>query len=224
MLILGIDTAFSMSSIALVNNGKILSELQAYRKMAQLVWLTPTLQDFLKRNEAKWEDIKGVAVTSGPGSYTGSRLAVVTARSIAQVLDVPVAPINTLECMIKGVPFIEGLLCPLIDARKGEIFTALYYNNERVSEYMVLKPEELLTILNEKNEKVYLFGDGIETYENVIAQGLKTKFQILPPFYYYSRASVAAQMGEKMIASGRGKPYYEVNIFYSRPVQITIKR
>lgn len=224
MLILGIDTAFNMGSIALVNNGKILSELQSFKKMAQLVWLAPSLQDFLKRNEVKWEDIKGVAVTSGPGSYTGLRLSVVSARSIAQVLGVPVAPINTLDCMISGVPFIEGLLCPLIDARKGEIFTALYYNNERVSEYMVLKPEELVNLLNESNEKVYLFGDGIETYENVITQGLKVKFQILPPFYYYSRASAAAQIGEKMIAAGMGKLYYEVNVFYSRPVQITLKR
>lgn len=131
--ILQIETATSVCSAALSVNGETIALKELAAQNIHAANLTLFIQDVMQQAGITYETLDAIAVSKGPGSYTGLRIGVSTAKGLCFALDKPLIGINTLEMMAQGflnsTPVYTGLVCPMIDARRMEVFTALYTNS-----------------------------------------------------------------------------------------------
>jgi tRNA threonylcarbamoyladenosine biosynthesis protein TsaB len=166
-VILNIDTATEDAGVCITVGGEaIATELNSDQK-DHASWVQVALKNLLEKSAYAMKDLHAVAVTSGPGSYTGLRVGMATAKGICYALKIPLITVNTLEAMAYSVREFYGnsvansLLCPMIDARRMEVFTAMYdYDLDTVIEpvALVLDAETFKEQLNKKH--VVFFGSG----------------------------------------------------------------
>lgn len=165
--ILQIETSTTVCSVALAIDGKVVAVKEANERNIHAGSLTLFIDDVMKKGEINYTDLDAVAVAKGPGSYTGLRIGVSTAKGICFAVDKPLISINTVEMMAYGFmityPDYTGLLCPMIDARRMEVYTAVFDNQlneiQPVSAKIIDEHsfEDLLG-----NHSIAFFGDGAE--------------------------------------------------------------
>lgn len=184
-LLLNIDTATEVASVCLTNNGVFIDLIKSENQKEHASFIHAAIARLLENNGYKLKDINAVAITSGPGSYTGLRVGMATAKGLCYALSIPLIAINTLEVMTKAA--IETteekeniLFCPMIDARRMEVFTAIY--NFKLEE--ILSPEPIVLekgLLNEysRDKTILFFGNGSEKFRPLYSgsKGLFEKIQ-----------------------------------------------
>lgn len=230
MALLGIDASGDYCSAALVEGGVLLADIGAHRPKSQLTWLSGALQDLLGSAGLAWDRVHGVAVTTGPGAYTGLRLALTTARTIAQLLDCPLVGIHTLEALARNAGAAEGLVCPALDARKGEVFAALFQPGEggwdRVTEDLALLPDALAARLVREaastGRPVTVLGSALARYGAQLTPA--GSVSPLPPPWWAVSARWVAVLGEIALAEGKGRSYHEVPLHYARLPEAEVTR
>jgi tRNA threonylcarbamoyladenosine biosynthesis protein TsaB len=175
--ILNIETSTSICSVALAKEGKVVSSRESHGDKTHASNLTPFIEEVLSNSGITSQELDAIAVSKGPGSYTGLRIGVSTAKGIAYALEIPVIGICTLLSMAKGLyeemPDLfndkDTLFCPMLDARRMEVYLALYnyeLNNEPVVKAEIINEHSFQQILNEG--KIVFFGNGIVKCKNVI--------------------------------------------------------
>lgn len=127
--ILNIDTAVGLSSVCLAADGKMIDELQSASGRDGASWLHTAIQTILEKNQTNLQQLGAVAVSAGPGSYTGLRVGMAAAKGLCYALQLPLILVNTLQQMAFATKFDSEFICPMIDARRMEVFTALYNKN-----------------------------------------------------------------------------------------------
>jgi len=125
-LILNIDTATEIASIALNNGDDLLAFKKNENQKDHAAWIHAAIKEAMQEAGRSLKDLEAVAVTAGPGSYTGLRVGMATAKGLCYVLNIPLITESTLKMMAQAASYMEGLLCPMIDARRMEVFTAVY--------------------------------------------------------------------------------------------------
>jgi tRNA threonylcarbamoyladenosine biosynthesis protein TsaB len=168
-LILNIDTAVDVASICLAKDGKVLSIAKNESQKDHASWLHITIKEIFEKNTLELESVDAVAVTGGPGSYTGLRIGMATAKGICFALNKPLISLNTLLVMANTAKQENAdLLCPMIDARRMEVFTAIY-----TKELQIVKDPTAIT-LNENSFAEYLsntsicfFGNGSNKFQAI---------------------------------------------------------
>lgn len=229
MLVLGIDTATSVCSVALADENKIIGEYSLNIKKTHSQRLMPLIQGLVRDSGLLKEDIEGIAVACGPGSFTGIRIGTVTAKSLAQALKVPVAGIPTLDILAAQFPYFNGLICPVLDARREEVYTAVYRSPaavlERITEYRAVPLSELLDFLLEREEKRIIFlGDGLKRYGEIINRTLGDRVLEPPLSLRVNRAALTVQLGlEKFKRNENLKSYLTLQPFYLRRPEAEVK-
>ncbi|KAA3642651.1 MAG: tRNA (adenosine(37)-N6)-threonylcarbamoyltransferase complex dimerization subunit type 1 TsaB [Bacteroidetes bacterium] len=172
-LILAIETATKICSVALFKNNELIDceELGGQYSHAEL--LAPFADTLLKRNGCKIADLNAIAVSKGPGSYTGLRIGVAFAKGICYGNSIPLIAINTLEAMAYGA--IEklkdnnALYCPMIDARRMEVYVSLFHANGEELEAVTAKIIDETSFEEKlKSQKVYFFGDGAAKCQSIL--------------------------------------------------------
>jgi tRNA threonylcarbamoyladenosine biosynthesis protein TsaB len=164
MLILSIDTSTRGCSVALHENGVLLAGNDLFTDKSSSAMLTTLIQNVVENSGFKLSDVDAVAVAKGPGSYTGLRVSVSTAKGLCYALDKPLIAINTLQAMaLQVIPhFAENVFfCPMIDARRMEVYTAIHDSSGKVirpTEAIIMNEESFKDIL--LTDKVVFFGDG----------------------------------------------------------------
>ncbi|WP_121810410.1 tRNA (adenosine(37)-N6)-threonylcarbamoyltransferase complex dimerization subunit type 1 TsaB [Mucilaginibacter kameinonensis] len=183
-LILQIETATTSCSVALARYGEVLDfkEINARNIHAEVITLY--IDELLNNSGIQYNDLDAIAVSSGPGSYTGLRIGVSTAKGLCFALDKPLIAIETLEAMAFGVidnpGFFEDentLLCPMIDARRMEVYTALFDsegNRVRETAADIIDENSFADYL--KDKKIIFFGDGAEKCKSVLSHNPNAKF------------------------------------------------
>ncbi|MGB4125250.1 MAG: tRNA (adenosine(37)-N6)-threonylcarbamoyltransferase complex dimerization subunit type 1 TsaB, partial [Dethiobacteria bacterium] len=126
LLILGIDTTTLACSVALLDDEALLAEFTLNIRKTHSERLMPLIDALLKESSIEREQLQAVAVAAGPGSFTGIRIGVSTARALAQGLAIPAVGVSTLQALAEAVPSPGALICPLLDARRNELYSALY--------------------------------------------------------------------------------------------------
>ena len=174
--ILCIETATIACSVALTKDGIVLSKKETTEKNAHSAKLTIFIDEVLKENKLGFSDLDAIAVSKGPGSYTGLRIGVSTAKGLCYALDVPLIAINTLQSLAWGMAgsFSEKkhtspLLCPMIDARRMEVYAAVFnFDLEEVRETRadIIEADSFLEYLDES--QVIFFGDGADKCKEII--------------------------------------------------------
>jgi len=168
MLLLNIETSAQVCSVCLSKNGEVIEIRENREGKSHASTLTPYIEDIFKSSAYTINDIDAVAISKGPGSYTGLRIGVSTAKGICFALNKPLIAINTLKVLSSGVirtknPDKNALIVPLIDARRMEVYSAIFDSN--LNEIGEIKAEIIdENSFNEflERKKLYFFGDGAE--------------------------------------------------------------
>jgi len=169
MLILGIESSTSVSSVAIGNEQGIISSASLARGRGHAEFLVPAIRYIADQAGVKMRSLAGVAVGLGPGLFTGMRVGVATAKSIAQALRIPIVGTPSLDLIAYGVRFSPRLICATIDARRGEVFAAFYRHVpggvQRLSDYVAWPPERLAAEVQARSEETLYVGNGAAAYK-----------------------------------------------------------
>jgi tRNA threonylcarbamoyladenosine biosynthesis protein TsaB len=172
------------------------------------------------------EEVQGFGVSIGPGSFTGLRIALGTVKGFAYALGRSVVGVDTLEALACTVTNWEGRICPVLDARKGEIYTALFHRDQtgqlkRESPDLVVAPQEFFTQL----EGACLFlGDGLERYGALLRERGALEFRLLPFSSYHPRGGVVARMAWEHLRRGEAEDIGALVPHYVRRPSAEFKR
>jgi len=173
LIVLGIDTSTPQTSLAIGNEREVLACLSIARTARQES-LTPALQQLLTWSGLDVKQVGGVAVSTGPGLFTGLRVGVETAKTLAQVLAIPIVGITSLDALAFSVRYSPRRIAAVIDARRGEVFAAVYRSVPggvfRESDHLVLKPDQLVAQLEAVAGEVLCVGNGAILYRREIEE------------------------------------------------------
>mgnify|MGYP000179828644 CR=1 FL=1 len=214
MLILAVETSTPTGSVSLVEAFPEEGVPGAFRVVAETSQnlsethssrLMPSIDRLLREASTPVQAVQGIAVGLGPGSFTGLRIAVSTVKGLAFSLKVPVVGIPTLDALAHNLPFASPLVCPVLDARKKEVYAALFRGDgegrlRRISEHWVLSPEDLCSRIP---ERVILLGTGVEPYAEIFRQKLGPRASFAPPDLSFPRASTVARLSLSVFQSGQ---------------------
>lgn len=168
-LVLNIDTSVEAASVCLAKDSQVLAISKNERQKDHAVWLHVAIKEIFEKNKLEMSVVDAIAVTEGPGSYTGLRIGMATAKGICYALSKPLITLNTLLVMANAVKGNEAeLLCPMIDARRMEVFTAIYTRDLRViKQPMAITLNE--TTFDEELAKnsICFFGNGSDKFRQI---------------------------------------------------------
>lgn len=205
MLILAFETSAKAASVALLEEKILLGESYQNTGLTHSQTLLVMAENLLKQCGKTVVDVTDVAVAAGPGSFTGVRIGVAAAKGFAWGRDLPCYGVSTLEAMAEGFGAWEGFVCPCMDARRSQVYNALFYVNqgklERVREDRAISLEELKEDLLGRSGPIFLVGDGAVLTYNTLSGGLPNL--VLPPEHrLHQRAVGTALVAAKQIAAG----------------------
>ena len=181
MKILGIDTSTPIGSVTLIEAENIVAEHTLNIVQAHSSRLMPAVDSVLKWGEVTPKDLDGCAVGIGPGSFTGVRIGVATAKSLCYAVDLPIVGISTLEAIAYNLRWTDGFVCPILDARRSEIYGSIFHGGtewKRITDDLCLPVDAFLDELNKhvSNDNVITFvGDGLASYGDVIRESFDRK-------------------------------------------------
>ncbi len=229
MLVLGIDTSTLVCSAALAKENRIVGEFTLQNKKTHSQRLMPLIASLMESCDLNPGDLEGIAVSSGPGSFTGIRIGVVTARALSQALRIPLVGIPTLDVLASQFFYTEALVCPLLDARRGEVYTGVYRSTggrmERVTENMTVPLQQLLDYLKEKTEeKVIFLGDALDKYNDFLRETMGSRACFAPPSLRVNRGALTAQLGlDRICPETDRKNYLNLKPLYLRRSEAEVK-
>ena len=206
MKILAIDSSGLTATVAVLEDERLLAEYTIDHKKTHSQTLVPMLDEIRNMTELDLSSIDAVAVAKGPGSFTGLRIGSATAKGIGLALDKPIIAVSTLEVLAMNAWGVAGLVCPIMDARREQVYTGIYrfVDGEliTVKDACAIAVEELCVMLDgTKDEPVLFLGDGVPVYKDLINDKLKTTHTYAPAHMSRQRAGALAVLAAKYYSS-----------------------
>jgi tRNA threonylcarbamoyladenosine biosynthesis protein TsaB len=224
MLLVSIDTSTKGCSVAVHNNGEVLVSYDLYKQQSSSALLTTLIQNAVDHAGFTFDEVDAFAIAKGPGSYTGLRVGVSTAKGLCYSLDKPLVAVNTLEAMAMQIAdFYEPdiLLCPMLDARRMEVYCAVYDNFLTVrqpTQACIVDENSFADLLSE--HRVAFFGDGASKCRTVFQNNSNALFSastIAPSAKTVGQlASIAYSKGQFENVS-TFEPYYLKDFMGTQP-------
>ena len=205
MLILAFETSAKAASVALHDGQKLLAESYQNTGLTHSQTLMVMAEDALKQCGKCAQDVTAVAVAEGPGSFTGVRIGVAAAKGFAWGREIPCYGISTLEAMAESLGAFQGYVCPVMDARRAQVYNALFYVNQgtisRVTPDRAIALNDLSEELKNLTEPVFLVGDGSNLCYNTLSKEVPNL--VLPAEHrMHQRAMGVALLAAKQAAQG----------------------
>ena len=225
MKILAIDTSTRVGSIAVVE-GPLLKAQQILNISAtHNQRLLPGIERILADTGWSLDDLDGFAVSIGPGSFTGLRIGLSIVKGFAWATGKPLAAVPTLDALAVNVSCVPHKICPILDARKGEVYTAVYRRGDegipqRLTSYMVIKPAELVALIS---ETTVIVGDGLLSYGDYLKRELGNRLVLPSPHLNVIHASSVAWLGWHKLRSGESEDVSSCTPLYVRPSEAELK-
>ncbi|MDE0042246.1 MAG: tRNA (adenosine(37)-N6)-threonylcarbamoyltransferase complex dimerization subunit type 1 TsaB [Candidatus Poribacteria bacterium] len=208
MKILGIDTSTPIGSVGLIEEDDFIAEHTLNITQAHSSRLMPAIDQVLRWGDLTVHDLDACAVGIGPGSFTGVRIGVGTAKSLCYAIKKPILGVSTLEAIAYNLRYSIGLICPILDARREEVYGAVFQGGatlERRSEDLCLSIEELL---NRVESSAVFVGDGLEKYEMKIQQKLGDDLVLAESTFNVPRGTNIARIGRDRLLRGESDDYF----------------
>jgi len=221
MYILAIETTGAFASVALAQAGeagdcRILAHVEGHDRYSHLQNLTPQIQQVLCDAGVSIDDLSAIAVANGPGSFTGIRIGVSTARALSQVKDIPCVPVSSLEALAMRADAAEGVLvCPILDARRSQVYGAGYLHGEEVIEAGPYTIDAFMELAADYGE-IYMMGDGVDTCGGKIEEIRAGDVRFAPEEIRYQRAEEVAAIGVRKYLAGEGVAFDQLEPEYMR--------
>ena len=204
MLTLGIDSSAVAASAALVEDGKLLGEFYCNTKQVHSQTLLPMVEGLLQTVGRSCGELDAIAVSHGPGSFTGVRIGVSCVKGLSMTRNIPCAGVSTLRAMAENARQLTGIVCAVMDARCGQVYNALFRAEDgkltRLCDDRALPIAELLKECKTFTEKIYLIGDGAELCYKTFAA---IRAELLLPQLRFQRASGVAMAAQEMVENGQ---------------------
>lgn len=222
-LVLALETASPAGGVALVGE-EVLGEVFLASKETYSRRLLKAARYLLEHVGLSLSDLSGVAVSLGPGSFTGLRIGLATAKGLALGAGLPLVGVPTLKALASGLSFFPGDVCPVLDARRRQVYAALYrWEEASLCEILppsLLSPEKLVSFI--ERPTIFL-GDGLKAYQPYWQEALGEKFQQAPALLSHPRPAAVGILGrERLLAGNTDDPHRLVPI-YLRPSEAELK-
>lgn len=207
MKILGLDSSGLVASAAVVEDDVLLSEYTVNHKKTHSQTLLPMLDEIVRMIELDLNDLDAIAVAAGPGSFTGLRIGAATAKGLGLALDKPLISVPTVDALAYNLYETKGLICPLMDARRSQVYTGVYSFEQ--GEFQVVNPqeavgiEEIIEKINKWNQEVIFLGDGVPVFRDRIETDCRAPHYYAPAHVGRQRAAAVAALGAIYYKEGK---------------------
>lgn len=211
MKILGLDSSGLVAGVAVVEDDVLLAEYTTNYKKTHSQTLLPMLEELRRMIELDMDTLDAIAISSGPGSFTGLRIGSATAKGLGLALGKPLVEVPTLEGLAWNLCGTDRLVCPLMDARRNQVYAAAY-EFERSGEGFALAGVieqapvdivEMLEKLNTLSREVIFLGDGVPVYRELIRQRCRVPYAFAPAGSSRQRAASVAALGAVYMRQGK---------------------
>jgi len=223
MKLLAVESATLSGGVALLDRDRLLGEITLNIAITHSERLMSAVDRLLTDCGLAPADLDGLAVSVGPGSFTGLRVGIATVKALAMALDLPVAAVPTLDALASRLPFADAPVCPILDARKGEVYLSLYRWRDggmvREWDYLALPPELAAARLD---TPVILQGDGIEACRPWLER-LGAEARVAPAAQRMPSAASVAVLGRAVLSAGEGIGADSLAPLYLRPSEAELK-
>jgi tRNA threonylcarbamoyladenosine biosynthesis protein TsaB len=223
MKLLAVESATLSGGAALLDGDRLLGEITLNIAITHSERLLAAVDRLLADCGLAPADLDGLAVSVGPGSFTGLRVGLATVKGLAMALDLPVAPVPTLDALAARLPFAEAPVCPILNARKDEVYLSRYRwsgaGMSRESDYLALPPELAVA---ELSAPVILLGDGIEACRPWLG-GLSDEVRLAPVAQRLPSAATVGELGQTILSRGGGVSAETLAPLYLRPSEAELK-
>lgn len=203
MKVLALETATMAGSIAIIEDNELIGEARININVAHAERLMSTVDWLLKASRLTVQDIDAFAVSIGPGSFTGLRIGLSTAKGFSYAAAKPLVPVPTLDAFARTLPFCAHFICPMLDARRNEVYAGLYKWESNICSKIV--PETAVNpadfIRNFHSPTVFL-GEGAKVYMKLIAGALKDNARFAPASQMTPSASTVATIAIEKLKKG----------------------
>ena len=211
MKILGLDSSGLVAGVAVVEDGRLLAEYTTNYKKTHSQTLLPMLDELKHMIELDLNSIDAIATSAGPGSFTGLRIGAATAKGLGLALDKPLVEVPTLEGLAYNLCGTGRFVCPLMDARRNQVYTGVYefvpegqdFALGSVIEQCAVEITDIIDRINNLGRAVVFLGDGVPVYREAILSGVKVPFGFAPASNNCQRAASVAALGAVYFAQGR---------------------
>lgn len=207
MKMLVLESSGLVASVALMEEDKMVCEFTMNHKKTHSQTLLPMVDEMVKITGYDIKELDAVAISKGPGSFTGLRIGSATAKGLSQALNIPVVAVSSLEGLAANLYGTDDIICPIMDARRSQVYTGLFrYEGERLVAKMedtAIAVAELIDILNKKGEPVIFLGDGVPVYEKVLKEGLTVPYRFAPAHMNRQRASAVGILAVQYYKEGK---------------------
>ena len=205
MKILGIEASSLVASVAVLDGDVITAEYTVNYKKTHSQTLMPMLAAVAEMTELDLNTLDAIAISGGPGSFTGLRIGSATAKGLGLALDKPLIEVPTLDATAWQLGFCAHLICVIMDARRDQVYTGLYYNRGRLETVMesdAMAIADLLELVKARQEKTVFLGDGVPVHREAIRAALGDAALFAPAGLNRQRAAAVAGLGAEYFARG----------------------
>lgn len=207
MMILAFDSSGLVASVAIVQDDNLIAEYTTNYKKTHSQTLLPMLDEVVRMTETDKKSFDLLAVAAGPGSFTGLRIGSATVKGLALAWDIPVVAVPTLEALAYNAWGSRRIICPIMDARRRQVYTGLYRFDkddkmEVLMDQVPMDIDELIEVLGDRGEEVLFVGDGIDVYADTIRQKMTVPFSFAPAHMNKQRAGSVAVAAKKRYEEG----------------------
>ena len=227
MKILALDSSGLVAGVAVTEDDNLLGEYTINYKKTHSQTLLPMLDEVAKMIELDLNTIDVIAVSAGPGSFTGLRIGSATAKGLGLALNKPLIHVPTLDATAYNLFGASGLICPIMDARRNQVYTGIYRFEKKFETVMdqdAMDMGELIEKLNAMGERVIFLGDGVPVYEKQIAEKMTVPYDLAPAHVNRQRAASVAALGAVYFAEGKTETAMEHKPDYLRKSQAERER
>ena len=240
MRVLAIDSSGLTATVAVVEDTQTVAEYTINYKKTHSQTLLPMIDEVVKMTELDLNTIDAIAVAGGPGSFTGLRIGSATAKGLGFALNKPLIHVPTVDGLAYNVYGCEDIICPIMDARRNQVYTGIYTFSRKagtkegsnlvepvfqvIKMQMAVSIEELAERLNRYRRPVVFLGDGVPVYENVLAEKLTVPYSFAPAYMNRQRAAVVGTLGIQYYKAGKFETAEEHRPDYLRVSQAERER
>ena len=217
MKILAIDSCSNVATAALMEDDVLIAQFSLNNKTTHSTKLLPQIEYMMKNAETEFANIDLFAVTIGPGSFTGERIGVATAKALAHAVNKPMVGVSALKAMAYNFKYTDYLICPIMDARREQVYTATYHwDNDVLLTVNEDRTMALGDLLEEINEDVIFLGDGVPVFKDKIAEKLGKKAHFAPANLLHINGSGVAECAKDEYDNGNACDYSSLVPTYLR--------
>ncbi len=226
MIVFGIDTCCMAATAAIMSDEHLATQIMINNKKTHSQKIMPMIEFMANQADISISDIDCFAAAVGPGSFTGVRIGVATAKALAHASEKPCVAVSTLHALANNVSEFDGIICPILDARRGQVYNALFRGRslERICDDRACSIEELCTELKTSHDDIIFLGDGVAAFGEYIKETLGERAVFAQRMDRMNLAASVAEIGYQKMQKGETCKYSDFVPEYLRLSQAERER